>query len=215
MNPRTEYCHRFWSRQLQKGFTRTQCILSMEIRYSIDKIKAICGRYSASISVLVPKALLNLLYPAAGSAIIYAEKGWYLFPCHPITHEPMVKWREQSTTDLSTIVSWWMESPSAAIGIDCQASEVTVLTIPYTAEALQEREKYTWVPSWVWVDQKNGTRSEIYEYEVDMPSFEHIQHKTEYAILPVLYHKYYPTISVNTSEVQRMMSKKAKKKLDI
>jgi hypothetical protein len=59
-------------------------------------------------------------------ALKYAEAGIPIFPVSgtarkpdgKLAKSPLVKWRDQSTTDTQTIIDWWRQWPDALIGID-------------------------------------------------------------------------------------------------
>lgn len=53
-------------------------------------------------------------------ALFYASRGWRVFPIAPRKKKPpLVKWREESTTDERTIRTWWQVTPMANVGIMC------------------------------------------------------------------------------------------------
>lgn len=47
----------------------------------------------------------------------YGSRGWRVFPCVPHDKLPMVKWREQATTEDAMIAGWWDTQPDANIGL--------------------------------------------------------------------------------------------------
>jgi hypothetical protein len=51
-------------------------------------------------------------------AVSYAAAGVPIFPCDR-NKKPLVKWRDESTTDPATIREWFRRWPDAVIGIDC------------------------------------------------------------------------------------------------
>jgi hypothetical protein len=59
------------------------------------------------------------------AALAYAARGWAVFPCK--NKKPLVKWREESTTDPNQIQRWWKSRPGAAIGVDCGKSGLVVI----------------------------------------------------------------------------------------
>lgn len=61
------------------------------------------------------------------SAVELAGAGWHVFPVQPKGKQPLVKWRDVSTTDLSQVESWWETWPDANIGIDCGKSGLVVV----------------------------------------------------------------------------------------
>lgn len=74
------------------------------------------GREGASRSVLL------------GAALKYAGKGIPVFPCEAGGKKPLVKWRDEATTNPSRITAWWNRYPEANIGIPTgRASGLLVL----------------------------------------------------------------------------------------
>ncbi len=51
------------------------------------------------------------------AAMTYAADGTRIFPCHPATKKPMVKWGSQSSCDPRQIETWWRRWPNAMIGM--------------------------------------------------------------------------------------------------
>lgn len=50
-------------------------------------------------------------------ALVYAQRGWHVFPCNPLTKKPMTtNGYLDACTDPDTIREWWRKSPNAMIG---------------------------------------------------------------------------------------------------
>lgn len=60
-------------------------------------------------------------------ALELAAAGWHVFPVQPKGKQPLVKWRDVSTTDAQTVGEWWDRWPDANIGIDCGKSGLVVV----------------------------------------------------------------------------------------
>jgi Bifunctional DNA primase/polymerase, N-terminal len=65
--------------------------------------------------------------PPGHIARSYAELGLAVHPCDGKV--PLVKWRDESTTDLATIAAWWERWPDASIGVDCGKSGLVVVDL--------------------------------------------------------------------------------------
>jgi hypothetical protein len=81
------------------------------------------------------------------SALEYANKGWFVFPCREKESEPFFDTKKNrtrvmkvkspyikngfhtATTDMEQIKGWWGKYPNAAIGISCEASNLAVVDI--------------------------------------------------------------------------------------
>src|SRR5579884_3473245 len=57
-------------------------------------------------------------------ALVYAGRGWPVFPCHPKTKRPLVKGEadgeggvKRATTEAAQIEAWWTQWPKAMIGL--------------------------------------------------------------------------------------------------
>lgn len=52
------------------------------------------------------------------TALAYAERGWPVFPCNPLTKAPLVeRGFKEASTDPFKIRSWWGKHPNAMIGV--------------------------------------------------------------------------------------------------
>jgi hypothetical protein len=52
------------------------------------------------------------------AALIYAGRGWRVFPCEDAGKKPRIlKWQERATTDEATIREWWRKWPDANVGL--------------------------------------------------------------------------------------------------
>ena len=50
-------------------------------------------------------------------ALSYAQRGWHVFPCNPLTKTPITdKGHTEATTDPNVIRSWWLGTPSDLFG---------------------------------------------------------------------------------------------------
>lgn len=68
-------------------------------------------------------------------ALMYAARGWFVFPCAPKTKRPMIprvdggQGYRDATTEEAQIRAWWEKWPKCNIGIACGASNLAVLDI--------------------------------------------------------------------------------------
>ena len=53
----------------------------------------------------------------ASTAAWYASQGIPVFPVEPSGKVPMVKWRDEATTDPAKVAAWWRRWPTANIGM--------------------------------------------------------------------------------------------------
>lgn len=60
-------------------------------------------------------------------ALLYAQLGLYVFPVKPGGKAPLVKWRDQSTTEPDKIEQFWRRWPKANIGLDCGKAGLYVI----------------------------------------------------------------------------------------
>jgi hypothetical protein len=63
------------------------------------------------------------------AALKAAQLGWHVFPVEPRGKRPLVKWRDESTTDPVRLTSWWEAWPDANIGIDTGKSDLLVVDV--------------------------------------------------------------------------------------
>ena len=65
------------------------------------------------------------------AALLYAYRGWYVFPLSPKTKIPLKGSAgfKDATRDPDVIRAWWTDSPLANIGLDCERSGVVVLDV--------------------------------------------------------------------------------------
>lgn len=73
---------------------------------------------------------------AISLALSYAERGWPVFPCNPLTKAPLIeRGFKEATTDAFRIRSWWAKAPNAMVGIPTgSATGFWVLDIDNDAE---------------------------------------------------------------------------------
>lgn len=63
----------------------------------------------------------------ARAAVLYAEKGYRVFPCEPCGKRPICKHGvKDATSDIALIKAWWTKKPDANIGIATGASLLVV-----------------------------------------------------------------------------------------
>ncbi len=68
-------------------------------------------------------------------ALVYAERGYCLFPCRPREKKPLTKnGFLDATTDPATIKRWWTENPDANIAIACARSKIVVIDVDHPSE---------------------------------------------------------------------------------
>jgi hypothetical protein len=63
------------------------------------------------------------------AALAYALLGWRVHPLKPSTKIPFTKWKDSATTDEKQIRNWWIQTPSANIGIATGSDSVVVLDV--------------------------------------------------------------------------------------
>lgn len=61
------------------------------------------------------------------AALELASAGWHVFPVQERGKQPLVRWRDESTTDAEKVSGWWDRWPNANIGIDCGKSNLVVV----------------------------------------------------------------------------------------
>lgn len=61
------------------------------------------------------------------AALELASAGWFVFPVQERGKQPLVRWRDESTSDTSKVSEWWDRWPDANIGIDCGKSQLVVV----------------------------------------------------------------------------------------
>ncbi len=59
-------------------------------------------------------------------ALELAEAGVFVFPANA-DKKPVVKWRDESTTDIAKIKAWWRQFPNALPAIDVGKSGLVVI----------------------------------------------------------------------------------------
>lgn len=115
----------------------------------------------------------------------YAERGLYVFPCHwtieqrcscgnpdcekPGKH-PLVKWRDQSTTNPLQVLAWWQKWPEANIGCDCGKSKLYVIDVEHDGfDELADLElAYHFLPA-TWISLTGGGGEHYYFGMPDPP----------------------------------------------
>ena len=63
------------------------------------------------------------------AALVYAKRGWFVYPSPAKAGPAHVKWGTESTTDAETIRRWWQKWPTALICIDCGKSGLAVVDL--------------------------------------------------------------------------------------
>ena len=63
------------------------------------------------------------------NALKYAGYGWSVFPVDPGGKKPLVRWREESSSDPEQVTEMWSLMPNANIGIDCGKSGLVVIDV--------------------------------------------------------------------------------------
>ncbi len=61
------------------------------------------------------------------AALELVSAGWHVFPVQERGKQPLVRWRDESTSDLEKVSGWWDRWPNANIGIDCGKSGLVVV----------------------------------------------------------------------------------------
>jgi hypothetical protein len=61
------------------------------------------------------------------AALELASAGWFVFPVQERGKQPLVRWRDESTSDTGKVSEWWDRWPNANIGIDCGKSQLVVV----------------------------------------------------------------------------------------
>jgi hypothetical protein len=61
------------------------------------------------------------------AALELASAGWFVFPVQERGKQPLVRWRDESTSDADKVADWWDRWPNANIGIDCGKSRLVVV----------------------------------------------------------------------------------------
>ncbi len=52
------------------------------------------------------------------AALIYAGRGWHVFPCEARGKKPLIKeWQKRATTNAEQIIQWWQKWPNANVAI--------------------------------------------------------------------------------------------------
>ena len=64
------------------------------------------------------------------AACMYASWGWHVHPLVPRSKRPLTEHgKDDATSDLAQVLSWWQEWPDANIGIHCHASGLLVIDV--------------------------------------------------------------------------------------
>src|ERR1700752_531058 len=64
-------------------------------------------------------------------ARLLAAAGCAVFPCDPVTGEPLVKWSACSTTDIASLEALWQRNPHPVPAIDLGKAGLLVVAPPY------------------------------------------------------------------------------------
>jgi hypothetical protein len=69
--------------------------------------------------------------PMLEAALSYAKRGWHVFPLKPQSKLPLSRshGHKDASCDEAQIVQWWMDHPSANVGLACAASGLVVVDI--------------------------------------------------------------------------------------
>lgn len=61
------------------------------------------------------------------AALELVSAGWHVFPVQERGKQPLVRWRDESTSDPEKVSGWWDRWPNANVGIDCGKSGLVVV----------------------------------------------------------------------------------------
>jgi hypothetical protein len=81
------------------------------------------------------------------SALSYAGYGWSVFPVDPGGKKPLVKWREESTSDPEKVIEMWTIMPNANVGIDTGKSGLVVVDVDDIGAVKELSERFGFDPS--------------------------------------------------------------------
>ena len=81
------------------------------------------------------------------NALQYAGYGWSVFPVDPGGKKPLVRWRDESSSDPERVTEMWGLMPNANIGIDCGKSGLVVIDVDDIAAVKDLSEKFGFDPS--------------------------------------------------------------------
>lgn len=66
----------------------------------------------------------------AAAAVVYAHRGWAVFPLAPRGKRPITRHGlKDATCDPGLVGAWWTEQPNANIGVSCGASDLLVVDL--------------------------------------------------------------------------------------
>jgi len=82
-----------------------------------------------------------------GNALKYAGYGWSVFPVDPGGKKPLVRWREESSSEPDKVEEMWSLMPNANIGIDCGKSGLVVIDVDDIAAIKDLSERFGFDPS--------------------------------------------------------------------
>jgi hypothetical protein len=80
-------------------------------------------------------------------AVRYAKNGWAVFPVDPGGKKPLVKWRDESTSDIQQVREMFSLVPNANIGIDTGKSGLVVIDVDDISAVKELSERFGFDPS--------------------------------------------------------------------
>ena len=80
-------------------------------------------------------------------AVKYAKNGWAVFPVDPGGKKPLVKWRDESTSDVEQVREMFSLLPNANIGIDTGKSGLVVIDVDDISAVKELSERFGFDPS--------------------------------------------------------------------
>jgi hypothetical protein len=63
------------------------------------------------------------------AALEAARGGWRVFPCVPLSKEPLVRFGSEATTDERALREWWRKWPDANLAVACTPSNLVVVDV--------------------------------------------------------------------------------------